>query len=78
MHLPVHLPCYDLSPLGWPIVVLFNLGFGNIFLWKMVVVESDGRCVRAPGPASKELSVFFLLLNPPLNGRFHDVVRNIL
>lgn len=44
----------------------------------MVVVESDGRCVRAPGPASKELSVFFLLLNPPLNGRFHDVVRNIL
>lgn len=38
VHLPVHLPCYDLPPL-YP---LGGIGLGWVGLG-----ESDGRCVRA-------------------------------
>lgn len=36
----------------------------------LVFGESDGRCVRASGPASAKLSVFYLLLNPPSENYF--------
>lgn len=41
-----------------------------LYLIKYIVVwgasgEGDGRCVHASEPDSKELSNFFLLLNPP-------------
>lgn len=61
MHLPVHLPCYDLPPLCDCMVLITKvLGLG----------ESDGRCVRASGPFSVEHSIFYLLLNPPLEKHF--------
>lgn len=61
MHLPVHLPCYDL-PLLCSIYFLFNN--------RVELGESDGRCVRASEPVSREHSIFCLLLNPPLGTGF--------
>lgn len=61
MHLPVHLPCYDLPPLcsyGFLVIKIQELG------------ESDGRCVRASGPISAGHSISCLLLNPPSNMYF--------
>lgn len=57
VHLPVHLPCYDLPPL----VSALALGIFNCIL----TGESDGRCVRVSEPGSKGHSPSFLLLNPP-------------
>lgn len=61
MHLPVHLPCYDLPPLNEYLILIIG-GFG--------LGEGDGRCVRALGPVSAGRSIFCLLLNPPSDVRF--------
>lgn len=66
VHLPVHLPCYDLPPLS----VLRVLGTGLRLLG-----ESDGRCVRASGPNSVGLSIPRLLLNPPSKFVFQLTIR---
>lgn len=67
VHLPVHLPCYDFSPL-----------FLDDLLVSMIIYveEGDGRCVRALLPVSIKLSILNLLLNPPsYDSRFHEIVR---
>jgi len=58
-HLPVCLPCYDLS-------LLMPWCLSNMFRYSWGFEEGDGRCVRALGPGSVELSILSLLLNPPL------------
>lgn len=58
-HFPVCLPCYDLSLLmPWYLSNMLRCSWG--------FEEGDGRCVRALGPGSVELSILSLLLNPPL------------
>ena len=69
VHLPVHLPCYDLPPL-WLFILL-----GIVCV---EIGESDGRCVRASGPVSAEHSTLCLLLNPPLTTRFHYGLRKFV
>lgn len=61
VHLPVHLPCYDLPPLCSIVLLRTHLS---------ELGESDGRYVRASEPASEELSISLLLLNPPLGAGF--------
>lgn len=67
VHLPVHLPCYDFSPLF----------LDDLLVSMMIYVEEgDGRCVRALLPVSIKLSILNLLLNPPsYDSRFHEIVR---
>lgn len=64
MHFPVHLPCYDLSPLAG----LRLSGFNRID--SVLLEEGDGRCVRASWPYSIKHSILNLLLNPPLTSDF--------
>ena len=46
-HLPIRLPCYDLTPITEPTVDHFDMGFGYFqFSW------FDGRCVQSPGTYS--------------------------
>ena len=42
-----------------------------------VIGENDGRCVRAPEPASGELSTLSLLLNPPSECLFQATLREL-
>lgn len=57
VHLPVHLPCYDLPPFFFVML--------NYVDKRIEFRESDGRCVRASYPVSARHSCSCLLLNPP-------------
>jgi hypothetical protein len=68
LHLPVCLPCYDLSPLNF-------CGSDLCKFWNKNVEKGDRRCVRLSLLSSIELSKFNLLLNPPYSLQFHKSFR---